>query len=54
MLQAKYHGIAVTVNPGMLTPVNGKPLQQAMETVLKDPTFQVSPAELPCDSHNND
>lgn len=54
MLQARYHGIAVTVNAGMLTPVNGKPLQQAMETVLKDPTFQVSTAELPCDRHNVD
>ncbi len=41
LLQAKYHGIALTVNPDKLTPVNGKPLQQAIETVLHNPIFKV-------------
>lgn len=41
LLQAKYHGIALTVNPDKLTPVNGKPLEQAIETVLRDPIFKV-------------
>jgi len=41
LLQAKYHGIALTVNPDKLTPVNGKPLQQAIERVLQDPIFKV-------------
>lgn len=41
LLQAKYHGIALTVNPDKLTPVNGKPLQQAIERVLHDPIFKV-------------
>ncbi|DBA74190.1 TPA: UDP-glycosyltransferase-like protein [Trebouxia sp. C0004] len=38
--KAKYHGIALTVNPNKLTPVNGKPLQQAIERVLRDPIFK--------------
>jgi len=41
ILQAKHHGIALTVNSDKLTPVNGKPLQQAIERVLHDPIFKV-------------
>ncbi len=40
-VQAEYHGIALTVNPDKLTPVNGKPLQQALERVLAEPVFKV-------------
>lgn len=42
MLQAAYHGIGITVTPDKLTPVNGKPLQQALEKVLMEPAFHVS------------
>lgn len=38
--KAKYHGIALTVNPDKLILVNGKLLQQAMERVLQDAIFK--------------
>ena len=40
-MQAAYHGIGITVTPDKLTPVNGKPLQVALQKVLHEPQFKV-------------
>ena len=40
-MQAAYHGIGITVTPDKLVPVNGKPLQVALQKVLHEPQFKV-------------
>lgn len=41
VLQPEYHGFGVTVNPNKLSPVSGRPVQEALTKVMTDPAFQV-------------
>lgn len=41
VLQPEYHGFGVTVSPNKLSPVSGRPVQEALTKVMTDPAFQV-------------
>ena len=41
VLQTEYHGFGVTVSPNKLSPVSGKPIQEALTKIMSDSAFQV-------------